>query len=238
MEGEGGLTPGRVSEALAAAGAASLDNVVCHVDWNQASIDSNRVCREDGKPGDYVQWTPMELFYLHDWNVVEVPDGRDFQQVIAAQRLAASLATGQPTAIVYRTVKGWQYGIEGKASHGAGHKLCSEGFYDALGDARGTHRLRRCRAATPPAIAARWAGTAPTVMEECFYDALLLLRKAVEDDRATAEAIAASVCLPRASGSTPAAASPARARRASRRCTSSQPRDRRPRPSWRSSPAA
>ena len=48
VEGEGGLTPGRVAEALAAAGAASLDNLVFHVDWNQASIDSNRVCREDG----------------------------------------------------------------------------------------------------------------------------------------------------------------------------------------------
>ena len=69
VEGEGGLTPGRVAEALAAAGTASLDNLVVHVDWNQASIDSNRVCREDGQPGDYVQWTPMELFYLHDWNV-------------------------------------------------------------------------------------------------------------------------------------------------------------------------
>ena len=50
VEGEGGLTPGRVAEALAAAGTASLDNVVVHVDWNQASIDSNRVCREDGRP--------------------------------------------------------------------------------------------------------------------------------------------------------------------------------------------
>ena len=40
VEGEGGLTPGRVAEALAAAGTASLDNVVVHVDWNQASIDS------------------------------------------------------------------------------------------------------------------------------------------------------------------------------------------------------
>ena len=137
VEGEGGLTPGRVAEALAAAGTASLDNLVVHVDWNQASIDSNRVCREDGTPGDYVQWTPMELFYLHDWNVIEVPDGRDFQQVIAAQRMAASMATGQPTAIVYRTVKGWRYGIEGRASHGAGHKLCSDGFYHALAELSG-----------------------------------------------------------------------------------------------------
>jgi len=28
-----------------------------------------------------------------------------------------------PTAIVYRTIKGWQYGIEGRGSHGAGHKF-------------------------------------------------------------------------------------------------------------------
>jgi len=190
VEGEGGLTPGRVAEALAAAGTASLDNLVMHVDWNQASIDSNRVCREDGRPGEYVQWTPMELFHLHDWNVVEVADGRDFAQVLAAQRLAASLDTGQPTAIVYRTVKGWQYGIEGRASHGAGHKLCSEGFYHALAElcSRTSCALpscegsgQRCQTGTDGAAQ----------MEACFYDALLLLRDAIEKDRATAEAMAA-----------------------------------------------
>ena len=89
VEGEGGLTPGRVAEALAAAGTASLDNVVFHIDWNQASIDSDRVCRDDEGPGDYVQWDPRELFYLHDWNVIDVPDGHDLQQIIAAQRRRA-----------------------------------------------------------------------------------------------------------------------------------------------------
>ncbi|MDI1319579.1 MAG: hypothetical protein PSW75_05205, partial [bacterium] len=69
IEGEGGLTPGRVAEALAAAGTASLGNVVLHVDWNQSSIDSNWVCRDGETPGDYVQWTPAELAYLNDWNV-------------------------------------------------------------------------------------------------------------------------------------------------------------------------
>ena len=89
----------------------------------------------------------MELFYLHDWNVVDVPDGRDFQQVLAAQRLAAALDNGQPTAIVYRTVKGWQYGIEGRASHGAGHKLCSDGFYQALAELSARDCLRAAHAA-------------------------------------------------------------------------------------------
>ncbi|HUI69285.1 MAG TPA: hypothetical protein VL354_02115, partial [Spirochaetia bacterium] len=120
VEGEGGMTPGRVSEAMAAAGTSSLSNLFLHVDWNQASIDSNRVCREGEKPGDYVQWNPMELAWLHDWNVIQVPDGMDFQQIAAAQKRALEIDNGQPTAIVYRTVKGWRYGIEGRASHGAG----------------------------------------------------------------------------------------------------------------------
>src|ERR1051326_7671218 len=104
LEGEGGMTPGRVHEALAAASSIRLHNAVLHVDWNQASIDSNCVCREDDVPGDYVQWNPMELCYLHDWNVIYVPDGFNFSQISAAQELAASLETKQPTAIVYRTV--------------------------------------------------------------------------------------------------------------------------------------
>jgi transketolase len=192
IEGEGGLTPGRVAEALAAAGTASLDNLVLHVDWNQASIDSNRVCREGSTPGDYVQWTPMELLYLHDWNVVEVPDGRDFQQVVAAQRLAGSVANGQPTAIVYRTVKGWQYGVEGRASHGAGHKLCSDGFYHALAElsARTSCSLPTCEASGHRCEMGR---DGAAVMEECFFDALVLVRRAVEDDEPTATAMAARV---------------------------------------------
>ena len=75
----------------------------------------------------------MELTYINDWNVILVPDGKNFQQIFAAQRKAVQMGNSQPTAIVYRTIKGWQYGIEGKGSHGAGHGLCQEGFYTALG---------------------------------------------------------------------------------------------------------
>ncbi|HET9325994.1 MAG TPA: hypothetical protein VFQ05_04410 [Candidatus Eisenbacteria bacterium] len=177
VEGEGGMTPGRVAEALAAAGTASLGNAVLHVDWNQASIDSNRVCRDGTSPGDYVQWTPMELLYLHDWNVVYVPDGLDFRQIFAAQRAAERLDNGQPTAIVYRTVKGWHYGIEGRASHGAGHALCSDGFYRAvapLGSEAGfptcDHDATRCG-----------AGARPDILEACYWDALQIVRRAVEE---------------------------------------------------------
>jgi transketolase len=132
IEGEGGLTPGRVAEAVAFAGTSGLTNAIVHLDWNQASIDSNAVTREADHPGDYVQWDPMEFFYLHDWNVVEVTDGFDIALVHTAQRRALGLDTGQPTAVVYRTVKGWRYGIEGRTSHGAGHRLCSPEYVAAL----------------------------------------------------------------------------------------------------------
>ena len=102
-----------MAEALAAAGTASLGNAILHVDWNQASIDSNRVCREDGAPGDYVQWNPMELAYLHDWNVVFVPDGSDFQSVVAAQRAARRLG---------RPFHAWQTAFEQLARARRGHR--------------------------------------------------------------------------------------------------------------------
>jgi transketolase len=195
VEGEGGLTPGRVSEALAAAGTASLGNVVLHVDWNQASIDSDRVCRDGGLPGDYVQWTPMELCHLHDWNVVEVADGSAFQQVIAAQRRAASIDNGQPTAVVYRTKKGWRYGVEGRASHGAGHALCSEGFHEALVPLarRAGAPLPRCEAGDGRCR----AGRDPVVLEECFHETLLLVRRVVEADLGPAQSLAARLAAAR-----------------------------------------
>ena len=171
VEGEGGLTPGRVHEALAACATARIHNVVLHVDWNQASIDSNRVCRENGQPGDYVQWTPAELAYLHDWNVIQVPDGLDFRQVFAAQKLAVRIANQQPTAVVYRTVKGWKYGIEGKGSHGAGHKFCSEGYYASLKEFEERFQTRF----------PRFSGKAdPESVERCFYDTLLVIRQVLE----------------------------------------------------------
>ncbi len=189
VEGEGGLTPGRVAEALAAVGTASLDNAVLHLDWNQCSIDSNRVCPDDGQPGDYVQWTPAELFRLHDWNVITVHDGMDFRQILAAQREAARADTGQPTAIIYRTVKGWQYGIEGRAAHGAGHALCSEGFCKSMAELTGQANmlLPTCQAG-----AQRCAGTdGAAIREACFWEALSMVRKILEGNRPMVEALAA-----------------------------------------------
>jgi Transketolase len=132
LEGEGGLTAGRVAEALAIASRAGLDNLIIHLDWNQASIDSDKVCAQNGQAGDYVAWQPKELFYINGLNVIEVEDGSDFKQIYGAQKFANTLNNGVPTAIVYKTIKGRKYGIEGRKSHGSGHKFASEGYYKAL----------------------------------------------------------------------------------------------------------
>jgi transketolase len=192
LDGEAGLTPGRVSEAMAAAGTGGLKNAILHCDWNNASIDSDRVCRDGDTPGDYVSWDPRELAYLYDWNVIFVPDGFDFQQVVAAQRKALALGSSkdntQPTCIVYRTVKGWRYGITGKASHGGGHKLCSPGFFQtltALTDRGATFPL-----CGPGAEACGGVNDA-VHLEECFWRAISQVREVLERDRAFTDALAA-----------------------------------------------
>lgn len=178
LEGEGGLTPGRVYEAVASASASGLSNVIVHLDWNQASIDSDHVTRDGTTPGDYVQWDPMEFFYLHDWNVVQVPDGFDFPLVLTAQRLARRLDNGQPTAIVYRTEKGWRYGITGKKSHGGGHKLCSDAYYEAVAPlfGQGGPGMPHCGAD------GRCAGAKyKDQVEQCYWMTLQRVRGLLED---------------------------------------------------------
>jgi transketolase len=195
VEGEGGLTPGRVSESMAAAATASLGNTIMHIDWNQASIDSDHVCRDENAPGDYVQWNPMEFAYLHDWNVILVPDGKDFRQIFAAQHKAAGIENDQPTAIVYRTTKGWQYGIEGRASHGAGHKLCTDGFYEALSALSEVTdiSLPHCEANRQRCE----GGRQKEVIEECLWEALTSVRNVLEGNRGMVDALAARLVAAR-----------------------------------------
>ena len=174
LEGEGGLTPGRVYEAIASAGSSGIANLICHVDWNQASIDSDRVTREGERPGDYVQWDPMELFYLHDWNVVEVSDGFDMGQVVTAQARALELDNGQPTAIVYRTEKGWRYGITGRKSHGTGHERGSEEYLAALRPLLGSEADGLPRVEDPDDEVS---------VEACHWATLEVLRSCLEQEQ-------------------------------------------------------
>ena len=170
LEGEGGLTPGRVAESLAFASTASLANAIVHVDWNQSSIDSDHVTREGTHRGDYVQWDPASLFRLHDWNVFSVDDGTDLQKIAAAHQLALLADNDRPTAIIYRTQKGWRYGIEGRASHGAGHSLCSRGFFEALSIPYGD--IPCCE----PEASLCEGGKNTAMVERCYWQSLTVLR--------------------------------------------------------------
>ncbi len=172
IEGEGGMTPGRVAEALATAATAGLSNVFLHVDWNQASIDSNWVCRDGEKAGEYVQWNPCELAYLHDWNVYRVDDGKDFRQILAAiQAATGTRRNDQPNALVYRTIKGWRYGIEGRGSHGAGHKFLSDAYYASLREAEEAFHVRFPRGE---------GAKTPEASEQAFWNTLLVFRQVIE----------------------------------------------------------
>ena len=171
LEGEGGLTAGRCSEAMAIASRAGLDNLVVHLDWNQASIDSNKVTAENGTAGDYVAWEPAELFYLNGFNVIYVKEGLNASHVYAAQKFVEKINNGLPTAIIYRTVKGWHYGIEGKASHGGGHNLCSPEFYKALEEFETAFNVKF------PHL------EEGQTTEECFYNNLLVIRKVIEEHK-------------------------------------------------------
>jgi len=175
IEGEGGMTPGRVAEAVAAAASSGLDNLYFHVDWNQSAIDSDAVTREGEKAGDYVQWDPCEFLLVHGFNVIYVPDGFDYAQIRAAQTEALALKNGRPTGIVYRTVKGWKYGIEGKKSHGAGHGFYSDEYLLALKpfeDKLGIQFPRFEGEKTPERV------------EQAYYDSLLVIRQAFEANSA------------------------------------------------------
>ena len=194
LEGEGGMTPGRVAEAMAAAGTMGLGNVILHVDFNQASIDSGRVCRDESGPGDYVQWDPAELAWLHDWNVIQVEDGKDFAQVAAAQAAAARFANGQPTAIVYRTVKGWQYGIEGRESHGSGHKMCSPGFMTSIREVPGLDLAKLAECGTD---GLQCAGKDPAAIEACYWKMLSELRSTLEANKVLLAPIGAKLVAAR-----------------------------------------
>lgn len=184
LEGEGGLTAGRVSEALACAATASLKNFILHVDWNQASIESECVTCDGPRPGEYVQWTPVELLRMHDFNVIYVPDGHDFAQVYAAQQAALAMDNHQPTAVVYRTVKGWHYGLEGKASHGAGHKFCSPEFYATLVEAEKTFGV---------SFPHFEGDTTAANIEANYWAVLQVFRQALAQDKALTEFVAQQV---------------------------------------------
>ena len=125
-----------------------------------------------------MQWNPAEFCYLHDWNVVFVEDGKNFRQVLAAQEVAKEKINDQPTAVVYRTIKGWLYGIEGRKSHGAGHGYCAEEYYQMLAPLQERFGID---------FPGPSGDTSPTGVEKDFFDTLMVIRSILEENREISE---------------------------------------------------
>ncbi|MBI4230354.1 MAG: hypothetical protein HY608_05925, partial [Planctomycetes bacterium] len=84
--------------------------------------------------------------------------------------------------------KGWRYGIEGKGSHGAGHPLCSDGFHAAVAplNERLGRELPRC----DPKAQRCGGGEKAAILEECFWEAIGVVREALLADRETVDFLA------------------------------------------------
>src|SRR3990167_5786015 len=99
--------------------------------------------------------------------------------VLTGQRLAPQMDNGQTTAVVYRTEKGWNYGITGKKSHGGGHKLCSDEYYGSVASlfGRGGPGLPHCGTDGQRCAGAKYKDQ----VEQCYWMTLQRVRALLEE---------------------------------------------------------
>ena len=96
--GDGELAEGSVWEGAMAASHYKLDNLCAVVDRNRLQISGNT---EDVMHHDDLH----ERFRSFGWNVIDVKDGNDIDQLIAAFEEAKTVK-GKPTVLIANTVKG------------------------------------------------------------------------------------------------------------------------------------
>ena len=96
--GDGEIQEGQVWEAAMFAGFHKLDNLVVIVDNNGLQID--------GRVDEVCSPYPInEKFAAFNFNVIDLSDGNDMEQIAAAFK-AAREVKGKPTAIIAHTLKG------------------------------------------------------------------------------------------------------------------------------------
>ena len=96
--GDGEIEEGQVWEAAMFAGNHGLDNLCAVIDHNGLQIDGSNEEVNDPMP-------IADKFRAFKWNVIELADGNDIDQIRDAFT-AARAHKGAPTAIVAETVKG------------------------------------------------------------------------------------------------------------------------------------
>ena len=123
--GDGEIQEGQVWEAAMFAGFHKLDNLVVIVDNNGLQID--------GRVDEVCSPYPInEKFAAFNFNVIDLSDGNDMEQIAAAFK-AAREVKGKPTAIIAHTLKGKgvsfmenQVGWHGKAPNDEEYAIAME----------------------------------------------------------------------------------------------------------------
>jgi len=95
---DGDAQEGQVAEAFRLATHLKVDNLVVHGDFNDIQLSD--------EPSKTVAADFAAIAHAEGWNVVEVQDGNDPAQVVAAQEKADALNNGRPTFICYYTTMG------------------------------------------------------------------------------------------------------------------------------------
>ena len=116
LVGDGESQEGQIWEAAMFAAAKGLDNLIAFTDYNKFQIDDSVDKVNDVAP-------LAEKWAAFGWNVIDVEDGNDVEQVSAAVRHAKlGPGGGRPTMVILNTVKGCS--VQWIVDLGAGNHNC------------------------------------------------------------------------------------------------------------------
>jgi len=135
LHGDGELQEGQIWEAVLYAGAKNIDNLVATVDYNNAQID--------GTVDDVLSLGNLKAkFEAFDWEVVEVKEGNNLDEVIKGLETAKSkTGKGKPVAVLLHTKMGYgidfmegDYGWHGKPFNDEQKDIALAQLDETLGD--------------------------------------------------------------------------------------------------------
>lgn len=111
--GDGESQEGQIWEAAMFAAAKKLDNLIGFTDYNKLQID--------GTVAEVNDIAPLaDKWRAFGWNVIDVKDGNDVEQVSAAVKQAKTMhGSGRPTMVILNTLKGC--GVQWIVELGAGN---------------------------------------------------------------------------------------------------------------------
>ena len=123
--GDGEIQEGQVWEASMFAGFKKLDNLVVIIDNNRLQIDGS-------VEGVCSPYPIADKFKAFNFNVIEIEDGNDMEQIAEAFKKAKE-TKGMPSAIIAHTIKGKgisfmenQVGWHGKAPNDEEYSIAME----------------------------------------------------------------------------------------------------------------